>query len=74
MANAHRRGNHIGRIRVEGVFYCKKEEICKGFSKFFEKLFTETVVWRPLLEGLQFDSISSEECSGLELPFLRRKF
>ncbi|XP_059639641.1 uncharacterized protein LOC132282014 [Cornus florida] len=69
LANARRRGNHIGRIRVEGVIYCKDEEICKRFVKFFEKLFTETVKWRPLLEGLQFDSISEEECLGLELPF-----
>ncbi|XP_059623206.1 uncharacterized protein LOC132266370 [Cornus florida] len=69
LANAHKRGNHIGRIQVEGELLCKEEDICKGISEFYEKLFTEIVEWRPLLEGLQFASISSEECLGLEEPF-----
>ncbi|XP_059654846.1 uncharacterized protein LOC132301626 [Cornus florida] len=62
-------GNHIERIQVEGELLCKEEDICNGISEFYEKLFTEIVEWRPLLEGLQFASISSEECSGYEEPF-----
>ncbi|XP_059664284.1 uncharacterized protein LOC132310062 [Cornus florida] len=75
LANAHRRGNHTGRIRVEGVIFCKEEEICKGFSEFFENSFTESIEWRPLLEGLQFDSISEEDCAwAWNCLLLRRKF
>ncbi|XP_059630150.1 uncharacterized protein LOC132273143 [Cornus florida] len=73
LANAHCRGNHIGRIRVEGELLCKEDEICKGIVDFYAKLFTETVGWRPLLEGLQFDSISSEEGSGLEALFFEEE-
>ncbi|XP_059626980.1 uncharacterized protein LOC132269744 [Cornus florida] len=74
LVNAHRRGNHIGRIQVDRVTFYKEEEICKGIVDFYSRLFTESVGWRPLLAGLHFDSISSEESSILEEPFLKMKF
>ncbi|XP_059669374.1 uncharacterized protein LOC132314538 [Cornus florida] len=64
-----RRGNHIGRIRVDEALFCKEEEICKGIADYYSLLFTESDGWRPVLAGLHFDSISGEDCSVLEELF-----
>ncbi|KAH7846593.1 hypothetical protein Vadar_015807 [Vaccinium darrowii] len=47
----------------------KEEEISAGIVNFYEGLFQEEVIWRPRVDGIEFDSISGEEASWLERPF-----
>ncbi|XP_059654736.1 uncharacterized protein LOC132301504 [Cornus florida] len=69
LANGHRRSNHTGRIRVEGVELWWEEEVSNGIVSFYQKLYTEPLGWRPKLDGLPFDAFSELEREGLKLPF-----
>jgi hypothetical protein len=44
-------------------------EISEHIVKFYQKLFTEQCRWRPLVDGISFDSISAVEASWLERDF-----
>ncbi|XP_059639630.1 uncharacterized protein LOC132282004 [Cornus florida] len=68
LANAHRRGNHIERITVDGELLSKEDDICKGVTSFFQNLFTKTKTWQPLLGGLHY-SISDFDGVNLERHF-----
>ncbi|XP_028061851.1 uncharacterized protein LOC114265286 [Camellia sinensis] len=70
MANAHRRVNQIGRIRVNGVEFSSSDEVKASIVGFYEHLFRCVgKEWRPGLDGVSFDVISDEECTSLERPF-----
>ncbi|KAH7863089.1 hypothetical protein Vadar_013200 [Vaccinium darrowii] len=47
----------------------KDEEISSGIADFYESLFREEEVFRPRVDGTDFDSISGEDASWLERPF-----
>ncbi|XP_059624654.1 uncharacterized protein LOC132267514 [Cornus florida] len=55
LANAHRRGNHISRICFDGNMVTRDEDVQAGFVA--------------ILDGLEFDEISSEDKEWLERPF-----
>ncbi|XP_059658611.1 uncharacterized protein LOC132304928 [Cornus florida] len=55
LANAHRRSNHIERIRVDDQELCR--EVHMGIVSFYKRLYTESLDWRPKLIGLNFDVI-----------------
>ncbi|XP_059669248.1 uncharacterized protein LOC132314393 [Cornus florida] len=69
LANAHRRSNHIGRIRVDGEELWREEEVHNGVASFYQKLYTESLVWRPKLDGLHFEAISELDKDRIENPF-----
>ncbi|XP_059658619.1 uncharacterized protein LOC132304937 [Cornus florida] len=69
LANAHRRSNHIGRIRVEGVELWREEELHNVIVSFYQKLYLKPLAWRPKLDGLHFKAISELDRDGLEIPF-----
>ncbi|XP_059658879.1 uncharacterized protein LOC132305222 [Cornus florida] len=69
LANAHRRYNNIGRIRVNGLELRKEDEVRGGIVSFYQQLYTETLEWRPKLDGLHFDAISTLDSDMLEIPF-----
>jgi hypothetical protein len=41
--------------------------------QFYESLFSEQHNWRPKLDGIAFNSLSSEEAAQLELPYEERE-
>ncbi|XP_028076024.1 uncharacterized protein LOC114278181 [Camellia sinensis] len=70
MANAHRRVNQIGRIRVNGLEFSSSEEVKASIVGFYEHLFRYVrKEWRPGLDGVSFDVISDIDCTSLERPF-----
>ena len=71
MANAHRRGNQLGPILVDGVWLVKEEEIREGVANFYRGLFQEGGEngWRPRVDELAFDVLSKEDRKLLECPF-----
>ncbi|XP_059635285.1 uncharacterized protein LOC132277444 [Cornus florida] len=42
LANANRKDNHIGRISVDGVEICRKEDVCRGIVSYYQRLHSET--------------------------------
>ena len=70
MANTHRRMNHIGDIKIDGVHKSSDTEVGEGIVNFFRKLYQGgRGGWRPRLDDLAFDIISETEASWLESPF-----
>ncbi|XP_028070906.1 uncharacterized protein LOC114273346 [Camellia sinensis] len=69
-ANAHRRVNQIGNMRVNGVMLSSEEEVTDGILSCYQYLFRdEGLMWHPGLDGVVFDSISKEDEQLLERPF-----
>jgi hypothetical protein len=48
-------------------------EIGKHIFQFYKKLFTEQFSWRPVVDGLFFDSIDEAKASCLERDFEEMK-
>ena len=69
IANSHRRHNSIQHLSINGELSSDLADIKAQIIEFYKNLYTEDVGRRPLLEGLQFSSISSEEAGWLERPF-----
>ncbi|XP_028125321.1 uncharacterized protein LOC114322240 [Camellia sinensis] len=70
MANAHRRVNQIGRIRVNGVEYSTFEGVKDSIVGYYKHLFRNVGEWwRPGLDWVIFDVISEVDCTSLERPF-----
>ncbi|XP_059630187.1 uncharacterized protein LOC132273186 [Cornus florida] len=73
LANAHRRCNHIERIRVNGSELWREDEVRGGIASFYWQLYTETLDWRPTLDGLLFNSISVLDSDRIEIPFMEEE-
>ncbi|XP_059669320.1 uncharacterized protein LOC132314474 [Cornus florida] len=73
LANAHRRCNHIGRIRVNGSDLWREEDVRGGIASFYQQLYTETLDRRPTLDGLPFNTISALDRDSIEIPFTEEK-
>ncbi|KAI8542940.1 hypothetical protein RHMOL_Rhmol08G0179000 [Rhododendron molle] len=69
MANCNQRRNFIDKIKIGDRSLEKDEEIISGIANFYEGLFKEDGVSRPLVDNVEFDSILVEEASWLERPF-----
>jgi hypothetical protein len=69
VANSHRRYNHVGALRINGVMSSDPMEIKKHIVKYYDKLYTEQSMWRPSVDGLSFSSIDAEERLWLERDF-----
>ena len=69
MVNSHRHYNYMERVEVDGVVYEDNSVIRAKVVQFYESLYQEHESWRPTVNGLDFDVISSEERNMLERPF-----
>ena len=69
IANANRRKNFIDHMCQGGETWESQEEIRKGIVKFYKGLYAENTNWRPVLGGLDFNSIEEEDAGHLERPF-----
>jgi hypothetical protein len=69
VANSHRKYNHVGALRINGVMSSDPMEIKEHIVKYYDKLYTEQSAWRPRVDGLSFSSIDAEESLWLERDF-----
>ena len=54
MANSHRRGNHITKMKINEVWVKEDDEMKQGIVEAFKFLLLNTREWRANLEGLNF--------------------
>uniref|UniRef100_A0A2N9HT72 Reverse transcriptase zinc-binding domain-containing protein n=1 Tax=Fagus sylvatica TaxID=28930 RepID=A0A2N9HT72_FAGSY len=69
VANSHRNANTIGKLLINGIPSTNQDEIRDHISQFYEQLYKENGYRRPMLDGIQFTSISEEEAAWLDRPF-----
>ncbi|GFZ18132.1 hypothetical protein Acr_26g0014010 [Actinidia rufa] len=69
VANAHRRYNYNGKIRVDGALHENQDMLASGIVGFYGKLYREPEQWRPRVAGLRLPSLNMEEMESLERPF-----
>ena len=69
IANSHRRLNSIDRLMVGGVLSSDSAAIADCISQFYRQLYFEEVAHRPILDDVDFSSISGEDASWLDRPF-----
>ena len=69
IANSHRRVNSIERLMVDGALSSDPAAIADCISQFYKQLYLENVANRPVLDDVEFASISVEDASWLDRPF-----
>ena len=73
LANSHRRANHIRSSEVDGVLYEDGPTIQSQVVQFYQNLYTETDMWRPIVDGLDFACIGEDERLALEREFSKEE-
>ena len=58
MAAAHRRINHMDRIKINGVWLTEEKDVREGVVNVFQHLLTENSDWKADIERLQLEQIS----------------
>ena len=69
IANANRRNNYIERLQHGDQQWRSETEIRDGIVGFYQGLYSEREDWRPVLGGVEFNTIDSAEALQLEGPF-----
>ena len=75
MTNSHRRRNCLSKIKINGTWLTKEQEIKGGRGGggggggVFKNLLTDPGDWHPSMEGLDFNRIDVEEAARLEEVF-----
>ncbi|WJZ90121.1 hypothetical protein VitviT2T_009290 [Vitis vinifera] len=69
MAAAHHRINHMGRIKINGVWLSEEKEVREGVANAYKYLLIENSDWKADIERLQLEHISQQEAENLEHPF-----
>ena len=69
MANAHRTGNQITKMRINDVWITEEIELKQGIVEAFKSLMSETGEWRASIDCLSFQTINEDEAARRELPF-----
>ena len=73
MANVRGRYNHLGILEVNGVLYEEESKEVSQIVQFYKKLYQETKVWRPMVEGLEFEQIGGWIGDDLKGCLIRRR-
>ena len=73
LVNSHRRTNHIKSIVMDGVLYEDGPTVKSQVVQFYQNLYKETDIWRPIVDGLDFDCIGKDERSALEREFSKEE-
>ena len=61
MANSHRKGNHITKMKIKEVWVKEEDEVKQGIVEAFKSLLSDTGEWIANLEGLNFQRINEVE-------------
>ena len=69
IANSHKKVNSIDRLMVDGVLSSDLAAIADCISQFYRQLYFKDVAHRPVLNDVDFSSISVEDSSWLDRPF-----
>lgn len=69
VANSHRRHNHVGILRINGVLSSDTVAIKDHIVNYYDSLYTEQTSWRPRVDGISFSSIDVDVCLWLERGF-----
>ena len=69
MASAHRRANHMDRIKINGITMTEERDVREGIVKAFKQQFSESPEWKADIGGLSFNQICVQEAEMLEAPF-----
>ena len=69
MANSHRRGNMLARVKINGVWLTKENEVKEGVVNEFKTMLSSAGGWRPSLRGLSFERLEAVDAASLEEPF-----
>jgi hypothetical protein len=69
VANSNKRNNAIESLSINGCLSLDANEVKAHIVQFYTQLLTESCSWRPILDGLLFKSIGSEESLWLERDF-----
>ena len=73
LANSHRIANHIRNVEVDGVVYEDEPAVRAQVVQFYQDLYTETDMWRPIVDGLDFASIGEDDRLFLEREFSKEE-
>ena len=68
MANAHSRRNWLSKLKVNGCWHSKDNNLKNSVVGAFQKLYSEEEGWRPCIDGLSFMGLVNSEAEGLEIP------
>ena len=58
MANVHRRNNSLDKIKINGVWLSKKQEVREGIANAYQQMLSEDLGWKADIGRLQLDQIS----------------
>ena len=67
MENLHRRRNSITKMRINGQFITREEQLRLRIAKAFETMLADSGEWRANLVGLNFSRLNALEADNLEL-------
>ena len=66
MTNAHRRRNHLNKIKVNGRYLTEESRIKEEISRNFQELLTDPGDWKPSIDGLIFERLEVGDVERLE--------
>ena len=69
IANSHRRGNHIIKMKINENWVTEDVDLKRGIVGAFKSLLTDKGEWRAKIDGLTFQSINEDEAFKIENPF-----
>ncbi|WKA04536.1 hypothetical protein VitviT2T_022566 [Vitis vinifera] len=69
MVAAHRRFNHMDRIKINGMWLTEEKDVSEGVVNAFQHLLTENSDWKADIERLQLEQLNQQEAENLEYPF-----
>ncbi|KAF5187408.1 hypothetical protein FRX31_023005, partial [Thalictrum thalictroides] len=66
LVNWRRKSNQLQVINIEGEEVMDEEQITQHVVQYYQNLFDDDGSTRPLLNGMEFMSISADECNQME--------
>ncbi len=69
IANSHHKTNTIGQLDIDGNISSEQDTIREHIRLFYEQLYTDCDTHRPVLDGLHFDTLSTEDAAWVERLF-----
>ena len=74
MDNAHKRRNHMSRLKINVVWYSEGVGLKEQVVSAFQGLLYDPKEWKPSSIGLSFQRLDVAEASCLENPFTEEVF
>jgi hypothetical protein len=69
IANLNRRYNSMDSLFIGDIPFSNQTEIGEHVVKFYQTFFSKPCRWRPMVDGISFNSILESEASWLERAF-----